>query len=281
MKHLLTAALLALAALPAYPCIQSFDIKADAPKLDTTVPAGNALIASLTPRSGVVRWRLEKRRLAKNLDRASYQQRNDYAVTLLHLGETEEALRILVGIERTNPGLYTTASNLGTAFELAGRNEHALSWIRAGINRNPRSHEGTEWLHVKILEAKLAMAKDPDWERWNTVVGGYFGPSPFPSLPSKLPRGNMGKQLDAGEVKRAIHYQLKERLQFVQPPDKVVGDLLFTYGNLLFLEKAYDDAEAIYALAIRYDPKPMAMLRLEHVREVRGMAQPPRRANVR
>jgi hypothetical protein len=54
------------------------------------------------------------------------------------------------------------AANLGTALELLGNKEEALHWIREGIRRNPQSHEGTEWLHAKILEAKIAAQKDAD-----------------------------------------------------------------------------------------------------------------------
>jgi len=49
--------------------------------------------------------------------------------------------------------------DLGTAYELAGKNEPALRWIREGLRRNPNSHKGTEWLHVKILEAKIEQEK--------------------------------------------------------------------------------------------------------------------------
>jgi hypothetical protein len=38
----------------------------------------------------------------------------------------------------------------------------------------------------------------------------------------------------------------------VQPPEPIVGDILFDYGNLLLLEKNYANAAEIYEMAIRY-----------------------------
>src|SRR5437763_82349 len=41
-----------------------------------------------------------------------------------------------------------------------------------------------------------------------------------------------GTKRAAAEVRRAIHYQLRERLQFVKNKDPVVASLLFDYGAL-------------------------------------------------
>src|SRR5688500_3081587 len=51
------------------------------------------------------------------------ENRNNSAVALLHLGRIREAIKILEKIEKEKPGLYYTATNLGTAYELNGENE--------------------------------------------------------------------------------------------------------------------------------------------------------------
>jgi hypothetical protein len=175
-----------------------------------------------------------------------------------------------VRIEQTNPGLYATATNLGTAYELAGKNEHALSWIRAGMRRNPQSHEGSEWVHAAILETKLAMARNPNWLRTHSVLGLDFGTGTIPRMPSRFPRNNTGKTVDADEAEHAILVQMAERLQFVSPPDAIVGDLLFDYANLLMLTETMESAAAIYKLALRYDtPRAaLAQQRLAHARSL-------------
>src|SRR5258708_17631923 len=86
----------------------------------------------------------------------NFNERSDYAVSLVYVGKTKEAVELLQALEKEQPGTYVVAANLGTALELLGSNEEALYWIREGLRRNPQSHEGTEWLHAKILEAKIA-----------------------------------------------------------------------------------------------------------------------------
>lgn len=268
MKRLLIALAVTAAATPLFACINTFgtDLKGE---VVSTFFTGDDLVEYLTNPDGP-NWRAQKKKLSRNLAQASLEQQNDYAATLLHLGEIQPALAILVRIEQTRPGLYATATNLGTAYELIGKNEHALSWIRAGIRRNPQSHDGSEWLHVAILEAKLAMAANPSWLRTHSVLGLDFGSEAVPRMPAGFPSGNDGKSLDARETSHAIHVQMVERLQFVGPPDPIVGDLLFDYANLLMLTDTMENAASIYKLALRYDtPRAeLAKQRMEHARMI-------------
>lgn len=134
----------------------------------------------------------------------------DYAVALIRLGRYADAIETLVALEAARPGVYETAANLGTAYELAGRLEEAALWIARGIDRNPRSHAGTEWLHAAILHAKLKLRDDPAWLQAHSVID----------------RAHVG-QREGEEIVRAIDYQLAERLQFVSAPDAVVCDLFY------------------------------------------------------
>lgn len=268
MKRLLIALAVIAVATPLFACINTFgtDLKGE---VVSTFFTGDDLVEYLTQPGGP-NWRAQKKKLSRNLAQASLEQQNDYAATLLHLGEIQPALAILVHIEQTKPGLYATATNLGTAYELIGKNEHALSWIRAGIRRNPQSHDGSEWLHVAILEAKLAMAANPGWLRTHSILGLDFGSEAIPRMPAGFPSGNDGKPLDARETSHAIHVQMVERLQFVGPPDPIVGDLLFDYANLLMLTDTMENAAAVYELALRYDTPRAALAkqRMEHARMI-------------
>jgi len=245
MKHILLAALLSTVARPALACINVYGTDLQG----KVVPSMGLPAAAL---AGQRDWRKEKAKRIGGLAGANHEQRNDYAAVLLHLGEVDEALRMLLNIEQTNPGLYATATNLGTAYELAGDNARALQWIREGIRRNPRSHQGSEWLHVAILNAKQALAKDPNYFRTRSVLNMDFGNATIPRHPTTVPLDNSRKALDLGQTGAAIFVQLGERMQFVQPPDPVVGDLLFDYGNLLMLTDTMESASAVYDLAIKY-----------------------------
>ncbi len=85
------------------------------------------------------------------------------AIQAILTGAYDSAIVALLAIEAAHPGLYATASTLGTAYELAGDNHQALHWIAEGLRRNPDSHNGTEWLHIDILNAKIALESNPDY----------------------------------------------------------------------------------------------------------------------
>lgn len=205
-------------------------------------------------------WDARRIELEAKLPGGDYKVRNDYAVALAHLGRYKEALEILKKIEAEHPGKYVTAANMGTVYELLGDNEQALKWIKEGIKRNPRSHNGTEWVHVKILEAKLALAKDPDWLKTHSVLGLDFGNDLVPKKPAK-----------PDDVHYAILYQLQERLQFVtEPPDPIVADLLADLGNVIAATGPIESAIPVYRFALEFQPvrADLVKQRLAHFEEL-------------
>ena len=159
---------------------------------------------------------------------------NDLAVGRLLTRRYPQAIELLNEAEKLFPGEAIVAANLGTAFELAGNDTEALRWIREGVQRDPKEHFGTEWLHVKILEAKLALARDPDWLKSNTVLGVSFGNADIPVMPEILSTDDTGRVRTPKSLHDAIWYQLKERTKFVRPPDAVVADLYAAQGDLEF-----------------------------------------------
>lgn len=200
-------------------------------------------------------WQNRLAKLRPKLAGGDYKVRNDYAVALIHLGRADEAVTILRKIEAQHPGLYATAANLGTAYELAGDNERALKWIETGIQRNPDSHAGSEWVHVKILEAKLALAKDPEWLQTHSVLGIDFGNELVPTEPPR-----------AEQIRDDIIYQLRERLQFVEPPDPIVASLLADLANLIAINEPVEHAIPVYRFALEFQPARTKMIerRLAH-----------------
>ena len=175
----------------------------------------------------------------------NYNDRSDYAISLAYLGRNQEAVDILQRLEQEQPGKYFVAANLGTALELAGNNDEALRWIREGIRRNPNSHHGTEWLHAKILEAKIAQQKDPDYFKNHTVL----------DLDPKNVHAEVtvdGKRFSPKEVAQAIQGQLQERLQFVKPPDQPVASLLFDYAAVEAATHTLESAKGLLKMAVEY-----------------------------
>lgn len=229
----------------------------------TTIHGENVRVLDLSPASYITRLNIHQSRqewekqleesTARLKDSTDYHDRSDHGAILVHLGRTKEALEIFQSIEKEHPGDYVTAANMGTTYELLGDDQQALTWIQEAIRRNPDSHEGTEWLHVKILEAKLALAKDSHWLATHTVSGISFGNgrSPSPQPTNELAR-----------FQKAFEYQLGERLEFVKPPDPIVADLLFDLGNTLALTKGVENAEALYEFSLEYGPLRSATIHL-------------------
>jgi len=170
------------------------------------------------------------------------------AVRLILTGEYAGAIAKLEAMEAANPGDYSTAANLGTAYELAGNNEAALKWIREGIKRNEHSHYGTEWLHVAILETKLAMEADPAYLATRHILP--VEEEKERPLQYSLVYG--GEAYSGDRLIKALYYQLGERMLFVKPADPVVADLLYTLALVEVNARVLEPAVELLALAKEY-----------------------------
>jgi tetratricopeptide (TPR) repeat protein len=166
---------------------------------------------------------------------------SDKGLVLIVLGKYDDAINLYLEIEKLEPNRYSTASNIGTAYELAGQNERALHWIKRSVEIDATSHMSSEWLHVKILEAKIGGA-----QFYNTrfLLNTDFGAGPMPT--TEMTPGGLEKLLDA------LYYQLNERVSFVKPKEKIVAQLLFDLGNVAFLMGRYEEAVSDYGRAKEY-----------------------------
>lgn len=166
---------------------------------------------------------------------------SDQGLLLILLKRYDAAIKLYLEIEKLEPNRYSTASNIGTAYELSGQNEKALQWIKKSVQIDPKSHKNSEWLHVKILEAKI---KGQQFYTSNFLLNTEFGLGINPA--SKLNKDELQKLSDA------LYYQLNERVSFVEPKEKIVAQLLFDHGNVAFLLNNYSDALGDYEQARKY-----------------------------
>jgi tetratricopeptide (TPR) repeat protein len=158
-------------------------------------------------------------------------------------GQFMKAKKIFLEIERRSPGLYITAANLGTVYELLGQNDSALYWIKKAIAINPDSHKGSEWIHEKILEAKMRANGDENYLRTYSILNLDFGDQKIPENKNELDLEKLGPQLLS---------QLRERMSFVKPKDPVVAQLLFDLGNVNSILYDVSSAVPVYKLAEEY-----------------------------
>jgi tetratricopeptide (TPR) repeat protein len=166
---------------------------------------------------------------------------SDKGILLILLKRYKEAVKLYLEIEKLQPNRYSTASNMGTAYELLEQNEQALHWIKKSVKIDQKSHKNSEWIHVKILEAKI---KGKEFYTTNFLLKSEFGSGIKPI--SKLRNSELQILSDA------LYYQLNERVSFVKPKEKIVALLLFNLGNIAFLLDNYYDALADYEQAKKY-----------------------------
>jgi tetratricopeptide (TPR) repeat protein len=183
----------------------------------------------------------------KNLDSLWKQTKDvkylsDYALILIIKKRYKEAEAIYLQIEKDFPGRYSTASNLGTLYELTGENEKALKWISRAVEIDPHSHFNSEWIHVNILKAKL---QGEDAYNSDFLLGTNFGEYDLPSTSLN------GVQLR--DLQFALYYQLNERISFISPPDKIVGILLASLGDVLWLNGYQGYSPKVYTSALKYE----------------------------
>jgi hypothetical protein len=182
-------------------------------------------------------------RVTKDLDYLS-----DKGLLLILLKQYEKAINLYLEIEKLEPNRYSTASNIGTAYELIGQNESALIWINKAIKINPAAHNNSEWIHANILQAKI---KGDSLINSSFLINADFtsnlkGLSFEPAPETKLSQNELKKLADA------LYYQLNERVSFIKGKDKIVSKLMFYLGDISYLQKNYFDAFVIYSFARNY-----------------------------
>lgn len=160
---------------------------------------------------------------------------SDYAVSLMKLGKAEIARDLLIELYKQHPTEYQLASNLGTAYELTSQVDSALKYIKRGIELNPNDHQGSEWIHVKILETKKTLEKDTLYFKNNTVL----------NLSETQKKDTL--------VFQQILIQLQERVPFSKgPKDQIMASLFEDLGDLSANTKSIEYAKAYYEIAKYY-----------------------------
>lgn len=164
---------------------------------------------------------------------------SDKGLILILQGKYQQAIDLYLEVEKKYPNRYSTASNIGTAYELIGDNENALKWISKALVLNPDSHNKSEWIHQNILKIKLKQLQLSS----ESLINRDFGNEDFPV-------STLSKE-DLNSLKNQLYFQLNERRSFIQPKDEVMAQLLFDYGNILLLlgEK---EAKEVYEIAKQY-----------------------------
>jgi tetratricopeptide (TPR) repeat protein len=171
---------------------------------------------------------------------------NDIAVQYIKLGKLDEAAMILQELAKKYPDNYSVIVNLGTLYELQGKNKEALQLIKKAVVINPESHGGSEWFHVKLLEFKL-----------NNIPADKIADQNILDL--------YKTKVGSEQVAEQIRYQLKERIPFTPAPNLVFAKVLQEYGDFLADSVSIRAAYIIYEMGMDYDKD--NILKLEEKKE--------------
>ena len=187
--------------------------------------------------------RLDALTLKVQSGKESFKNWSDISVNLMKLGKVDSAIRILLPLIEEHPNEYNLLSNLGTCYELNGNLKKALEYISKGYEINPSSHSGTEWIHIKILKAKIKEKNAPGWLNQNSIIEI-----------SKLPRRYFDRRNPRSieKINRSFFYQLRTRAPFTPGPNKVMANLLETFGDFNREYGTYENALLGYIYALDF-----------------------------
>lgn len=169
---------------------------------------------------------------------------SNLALYLMKLGRADTSVKILQPLVRENPREYNLVANLGTAYELTGKIDSALKYIQRGLEINQESHFGSEWVHVKILEAKLKDQKQPGWIQENYII----------SPDEMVARVDTARRGYAMNLNRDIFFQIRTRAPFTPAPNAVLANLLEAAGEFNEAHDTYENALLCYAYAFEFQP---------------------------
>lgn len=192
---------------------------------------------------------------------------NEMAILKIYKGEYKEAKKLLFQASKLDKFNYSVCSNLGVVYELMGNPDSAYYYTKKAVKMNPDSHRNSEWIHLKILEAGKKMESSPEWIYDYSVLGFKFAKSELPLTKYDIGKDSLKGRHYVEEMILQIEYQLKERMVFVKPENKIVANLLFSLGELYITEIDYKKAALVYELAKEYDPKltEVCNKRLKHI----------------
>ena len=175
------------------------------------------------------------------ITKPSLQTLTDYALRLLRAGKTTEALDVFKMLSAKFPNEHVFHAYLSMAYELKGDYKNALKHAQKALKLNQYTHQEPAWIDIKILEARIALQKNPDYLKDHTVL-------------SLTP-----EQEKSEKVAKQLMIQLKERFPFSIAGNPIMADLMQDLGDCYAETKSFEYAITFYEIAMNYceskDPK--------------------------
>lgn len=165
----------------------------------------------------------------------SFQNISDFGSYLLMTGRFADGLNIFRALSKKYPDVYEICANTAVAYELNGNIDSAYLWQVAAIKKNPKAHNNSEWIHLKILEAKKNILTDPDWCLNNNVTGIT---DTINTLKVSYEASTHESEKGMWVFKQFID-QLEDRFPFTYSEDKAMGKLMYELGDAYQVASVY------------------------------------------
>jgi tetratricopeptide (TPR) repeat protein len=183
----------------------------------------------------------------------------DAAVEMILSGEQDQAKKNLEALIPSLGQNYYLYANLAVACELLGEDAAALAHVEKALFIWPNAHQNTEWMHKRVLQAKLAIAKDSSWLTSHTISG-----IPQGSIPMDFSVWTVEGTKNLEALSRGLAAHLVPRLVFGKKgqKDPVVATLLLEFARIEARISLVESALPVLDLAEEYGAD-VAALRTE------------------
>jgi tetratricopeptide (TPR) repeat protein len=245
MKNFLSFLLIIGLAKAAYPCGNEYGFALDGTRIYTEY----FYLSERMLHFDTVNINRRLNELGKKIDagNADYKTWSDVAVNLMKIGKADSSIKILLPLIDERPNEYNLIANLGTCYELTDKLDSALKYISKGLEINAGSHYGSEWIHVKILEAKIKQKNNARWMITNEIVN-------LKDLVSNLDSAAIRHKLH--KINNDFFFQIRTRAPFTPAPNRTLGNLLITLGDFNAKHGTYENALLAYVYALEFQKTP-------------------------
>jgi tetratricopeptide (TPR) repeat protein len=171
-----------------------------------------------------------------------YKYISNYCASMIQLGRYREAIPILENLLKDKPNEYEINTNLAVAYELNEQIDKALYFLKKSISISPKSHNESEWFHLRILESAI------------TLRDKNLAPQDISVLRIENER--------SGKTGVQISYQLKERIPLTKSTNNLLSKVIEESADYYKANISLEWAIELYAIAIGYSSNDSIKLKL-------------------
>jgi len=182
-----------------------------------------------------------------------YKHINNKARCLIYLNKIDEALDILLKLEKAWSGESVVAENIATCYDLKKDYNNAVKWIEISTNRNQMAKYSNLWVYKKIVIARKEFEKDKNYFVENSVTGLKMSQDKELKALDLSKIENFQKRWSLAGSAKHIREQLKTQLQLrSEGKDPVLAHLMEELACIYAVNEVAEVSLPIFKLAQKY-----------------------------